>query len=287
MDVKWAPVPTLEDKYEVSSDGQVRSIRFDRILKSSPARGQRVVSIPTPIGTKVYEVRHLIAYAFLGADITSTTKPKLIHKDGDLNNIHLSNLELADYSDLDAEEWRDIQGFEGVYQVSNLGRVKRVSRVDTYTRSDTHKVCERRVADKILKPAVTQDYYEVNLVRGDSSQYRRVHRIVAEAFIPNPFNLPQINHIDGNKENNEVSNLEWCTSRENVAHASQTGLRKSPRKGVYRSPVKIKCIETGQVFSNKKLAADELGLSYSYLCDCIGQRKPCNGYTFEVLTERS
>ena len=108
------------------------------------------------------------------------------------------------------EEWRPIEGFED-YAVSSLGRVKRV----TGGRG-------ARVG-KILKPFTTEDgYFRVEL----GKQKHSVHRLVAQAFIPNPLNLPQVNHKKGKEKwNNTVSNLEWITDEANHEHASLTGLK--------------------------------------------------------------
>lgn len=275
----WKPIPTLENRYWVSSNGQVKS-KFNRILKCNSNKGQKCVSIVICGKSKVFEVRHLMAYAFLGADIRSNTKPKLVHIDGDFSNINLDNLQLADYSDLAEEEWRDISGFESVYQVSNLGRVKRLPRVDTYIRKDTGKHCVRHVGEIILKPIHSSEYDEVDLCVNSTSSYRRIHRLVAEAFVDNPQHADTVNHKDGNKRNNHANNLEWVTAQQNIAHARRMGLRKDPMQGVRRAPVKLQCVQTGAIFDNIKQASESLELSYSYLSDCIHNNKPCHGFTF-------
>lgn len=124
------------------------------------------------------------------------------------------------------EVWKDVVGFENWYQISNLGRVKSL---DRYV---NHNIpgCKRFVGERIIKQSIETNrkngYYRTSLSRGVKRDSYRVntHRLVAEAFIPNPENKPQVNHIDGNKLNNHVSNLEWVTPKENVAHAIKTGL---------------------------------------------------------------
>ena len=111
---------------------------------------------------------------------------------------------------LDGEEWRDVDGYEG-YQVSNFGRVKSFKR---YSQG------------RISKPIVTRTgYLYVSLSKGKNGHPVRLHRIVAKAFLPNPDDKPQINHRDGCKLNNHVDNLEWVTQGENMQHASILGLR--------------------------------------------------------------
>mgnify|MGYP002622098599 CR=1 FL=1 len=110
------------------------------------------------------------------------------------------------------EEWRDVEGYEGLYQVSDLGRVR--SFHNQYGR--------------ILKPIVTSHgYAQVTLAKNGTMRSRHIHMLVAKAFIPNPENKPQVNHIDGNPMNNRLENLEWVTSQENIRHAYRTGLAKS------------------------------------------------------------
>lgn len=110
------------------------------------------------------------------------------------------------------EEWRPVVGYEGIYDVSNFGRVK------SYLRGKVH----------LLKYQVdAQGYVIVTLYRNGHEKRAKVHILVAQAFIPNPGNKPQVNHIDGNKANPHVSNLEWVTPSENMLHAFRIGLKKS------------------------------------------------------------
>ena len=121
-------------------------------------------------------------------------------------------LEEIDYKDLPGEEWRDVVGYEGYYQVSNFGRVKSLQR-------DTVKILKS-------KPAIG-GYLRVVLCKNETKKNRPINILVAQAFIPNHENKKQVNHLDGDKKNNCMDNLAWATPAENIAHAFDMGLRKS------------------------------------------------------------
>ena len=118
-----------------------------------------------------------------------------------------------DFNDLPGEEWRDVIGYEGLYQVSNYGRVKSFHNNGVRT----------------LNPSFADypGYYVVNLTKNGKQQTQYVHILVAQAFIPNPENKSYVNHIDGDKLNNCLENLEWTTPTENSRHAWRNGLIKS------------------------------------------------------------
>lgn len=123
------------------------------------------------------------------------------------------------------EIWKDIIGYEGLYQVSNLGNVKSIGRM-LYDINKKENVIYKR--DKLLKYAINHKGYKiVKLQKCCSKKTISIHRLVALTFIPNPDNLPQVNHIDGNKQNNCVSNLEWCDNTYNHNHAIEHNLCKS------------------------------------------------------------
>lgn len=117
------------------------------------------------------------------------------------------------------EEWRPVEGTNNYLYVSNLGRV----------RSNWRK-------GKILKPTPDQrGYLRLKVTTKYFSKPFKVHRLVAQAFIPNPDNLPQVNHIDGNKANNRVDNLEWMSNRDNAHHAIRTGLWTNSLEATHRA----------------------------------------------------
>ncbi len=106
------------------------------------------------------------------------------------------------------EIWKDIVGYEGLYQVSNLGRVKSLY---NYKRNGTN----------ILTPRLKKGYYTVGLRKNGKRNWRGVHRLIAQAFIPNPNNYPCVNHKDENKLNNVLENLEWCTIKYNNCYGTR------------------------------------------------------------------
>ena len=107
------------------------------------------------------------------------------------------------------EIWKDIKGFEGRYQVSNLGRVRSLDHV-TIMRRKGYKDCSVLYRGNMLKPSLHLGYYRISMTKNGHKRPYLVHRLVAEAFIPNPNNLPMINHKDEVRSNNVVDNLEWC-----------------------------------------------------------------------------
>lgn len=120
------------------------------------------------------------------------------------------------------EIWKDIKGFEGLYQISNQGRLRSLDR-PVKQRSNSIQVKKGKL---IIQSKNHKGYPLANMSKENKRYSRATHRLVAEAFIPNPENKPQINHIDGNKENNYVDNLEWLTAKENTKHAMENGLMK-------------------------------------------------------------
>lgn len=126
------------------------------------------------------------------------------------------------------EIWIDVEGFEGLYQVSNLGRVKSLDRTEWSVRNNS----PRKRSGRMLKPSKNNRGYEyVDFYKDGKPERMTVHRIVAIAFLSNPGKRETVNHIDGIKANNRAVNLEWMTLSENINHAYKTGLKD---KGVNR-----------------------------------------------------
>lgn len=122
------------------------------------------------------------------------------------------------------EEWRDIKGYEGLYQVSSLGRVRSLDRISFHL-NRWGTLTKTRIRGRIRRTNISNSGYSYLPLSKNGNDYcAKIHRLVAEAFIPNPYNYPEVNHKDGNKQNNIVSNLEWCTHSMNHIHAVATGL---------------------------------------------------------------
>lgn len=118
------------------------------------------------------------------------------------------------------EVWVDVEGYEGYYQVSNLGYARSLPRITTRVRSG--KEIEYWQVGKVLRGGKAGAGYTFVVLKREGSRKRKyIHRLVAETFIPNPENKPEVNHKDGDKDNNRIDNLEWCTSSENHRHASK------------------------------------------------------------------
>lgn len=156
------------------------------------------------------------------------------------------------------EIWKDIQGYEGRYQVSNYGNVKRLG------------------VSKFLKKQVWREYYKVHLFLNGIVKTFRVNRLVAIAFVPNPDNKPQVNHKDGNKQNNIPENLEWVNQFENMQHAGKMGLHNVSGESNKLSKLKTAdVLLIRQKLSNKqsrKSIANEFGVSVSTIA-CIANKK--------------
>ena len=132
------------------------------------------------------------------------------------------------------EEWKSIPGYEGLYEVSSYGRVKRLEGYDRFN---------RKIVNKLLKPSYnTSGYYIVHLYNNGFMKSKLLHRLVAQAFIPNPDNLPEVNHKDEDRTNNSVENLEWCNRKYNCNFGTlqQRRIQTNINNGKYSEPIKRK-----------------------------------------------
>lgn len=157
------------------------------------------------------------------------------------------------------EVWLPVNNLEGVYEVSDKGAIRSVDR--KILQKNGYRVVERFCRGTLVKPVVVRGYKKVSLSNGRTIKKKlvSVHRIVATGFLPNPLGLPQVNHKDGNKLNNTVNNLEWCTPSGNILHAFAHGLSKRSNR------IKVKNVKTGEVFDSITEAAKTIGKSDTML----------------------
>jgi hypothetical protein len=192
------------------------------------------------------------------------------------------------------EVWADIEGFEGYYQVSNLGNIRSLDRTIIQSNGQV-----RHFNGRVLKQKLDRYGYAVVMLRKRTEGVRKsatVHRLVAEAFIPNPDNKPTVNHKNGNKADNSAQNLEWSTRQENTAHAIRTGLidiehfRKDiTRLANEKRKKRVMQISNGNVvavYDSVPEAAETMKIKYPQVIRdcCRGRRKAAYGYQWKYAS---
>ena len=188
---------------------------------------------------------------------------------------------------MENEIWKDIPGYEGIYQASTYGRVKSVERIDCGG---------RHLKGKILTPCIVKGYVKVGLNYAGVNKSCSVHRLVASAFIPNPFQYEQINHKDENPLNNRVDNLEWCDYlyNRNYGHRNEKAARSQSLKlkGRVPHPEMMKPIlkidkntnEAIEEFPSASEAARLCGTQESHISQvCNGYRRTAAGYKWKYV----
>jgi len=154
---------------------------------------------------------------------------------------------------IEGEIWKDIEGYNGKYQVSNFGRIKSI-------------IPWNGTNERILFQQNLHGYYRVGLYLNKKNKHSSVHRLVGQAFIPNADNLPYINHKNGHTLENFVENLEWVTPQQNIQHAFRTGLYDLEKRKGERNPqsklTEEKVREIRQVYDGKENNYKNLGKKY-------------------------
>ena len=189
---------------------------------------------------------------------------------------------------MEQEIWKDVVGYEGLYQVSNLGRIRSLAKIN-------------KNKEKLIKQAIQNNgYVHVCLCKNKATKIKTVHRIVALAFIPNTLNKPEINHKDGNKQNNCVDNLEWVTRKENVNHAFANNLiskeklraiaieRCKNKKDPFGAPppmkkvAKMKDNKIVKIYDCAEQAGKEEKVTRNAICWRIKHKVKIDNYTWEL-----
>ena len=157
------------------------------------------------------------------------------------------------------EEWKDIEDYKGKYHISNLGRVKSLN----YSNTGKEGIINAKDNGK--------GYLRVRLYKDGKRKWYRINRLVAQAFLPNPSNLPEVNHIDQDKHNNCVDNLEWCTTQYNVEYSKAKAI-------IGINKISGLIVE----FSSLREASRQMGISQGHICDCLkGRRKSAKGFYWQ------
>lgn len=175
------------------------------------------------------------------------------------------------------EIWKDIAGYEGLYQVSNEGRVKRIG-------AYKNQHGREWIGNRILKPATKSNgYMFVGLSKNGKVSNKYIHRLVAEAFIPNPLNKATVNHKDGNRSNNTVDNLEWATYLENNMHSIKV-LKRDSKNSSDSRPV-LQFDKEGNFikeYPSMREAQRQTGIdAIDKVCNHIKYRKTAGGFRWE------
>lgn len=193
------------------------------------------------------------------------------------------------------EIWKDIIGYEGLYQVSNLGRVKSLERYSS---------CGRKLKEKILKQGINNDgYCYVNLYKEGVVKTFKTHRLVCQAFIPNPQNYPCVNHKDENPSNNTIENLEWCSYTYNINYGlrnerASKAISKALKGRVFSQDHKYKLSKVQRkpvaqynkngelvgLYTSVKQASELLNIQKDCITRCCnGKHKSAGNYMFRYI----
>ena len=234
MNEEWKWIKGFENQYQASNLGRIKSFKVNKkgtIMTGSVLKDGR---IRVNLNGQKYLVHRLVLMAFC-PELETEENCLVLHKDGDPTNNMLENLKWGSYKEnandelmhqrcktqrekskqyrqeqqfliIEDEIWQDIPNYENEYQISNYGRVRSL------------KNNKFHIKTPIL--GRTQDYYSIGLTHNGIKKQYSIDRLVAETFIPNPNNYPEVNHKDENPKNNHIDNLEWVTHSQNVKHSS-------------------------------------------------------------------
>jgi hypothetical protein len=177
------------------------------------------------------------------------------------------------------EIYKDIAGYENLYQVSNMGNIKSLGNGNSNNSNNSK--------EKTLKLSKNRDgYLKVDLCKEGKVKTYQVHRLVAEAFIENPNNLPQVNHRDEDKTNNASGNLEWCTPKQNINYGSHNQRSAASRINHPKRSKQVLCLETGKIYPSTMEVQRQLGFAQGYISMCCnGRCKQAYGFHWTFLDQ--
>jgi hypothetical protein len=241
----WKDIIGYEGLYKISNLGRVKSLKRKSLVADKIIREYGSLIRLVKNNIIIFRKIHILLAEHFIPNPNNETYVRFI--DGNPLNKSINNLAWGqlDLDSLDNEIWKDIIGYEGLYKISNLGRVKSLSR-------------KYVIGDKIIKPfkhGTNKNYYSISLQTYDRRYPKKfkLHRLIAEHFIPNPDNKSLINHIDSNPSNNSINNLEWVDVRENMCHSQISKKNNSRYIGVYKSTNKGGKSWRARIYHNNKL----------------------------------
>ena len=166
--------------------------------------------------------------------------------------------------------FKNIAGFNNQYQINTEGQIKNSK-------------------DKILSQSISNSgYYRVHLCKDGKAKWYAVHKLVAQTFIPNPLHLPEVNHKDENKLNNNVDNLEWCNSKYNTNYGARNKRISETKTNNTYNTKQVQCIETGIIYLSMKEAERQTGIFATSIKQvCKKRQKTAGGYHWKYYTERN
>lgn len=289
MNEEWKWIKGFENQYQASNLGRIKSFKANKngtILMGNTLKDGRV---RVNLNGKKYLLHRLVLMAFC-PELETNENCLVLHKDGNPSNNTLENLKWGSYKEnandelmhqrckikvkkskqhrkeqqnliIEDELWKDIQGYDGDYQISNYGRVKSLKRKNPL----------------ILSPILgrTEDYYSIGLTKNGNKSHYSIDRLVAEAFIPNPNNYPEVNHIDENTKNNNANNLEWVTHSQNIKHSAY---RQSYPVAQYDKNYNLIA-----KYESVAEASRQTGYARSNIKSAIERNGTCHGYIWKYL----
>lgn len=290
----WKPVEGYEGIYEISSLGRVKRLEREVLYKNGVnyKYGEMLLSPVIKSGKpfigffgETHQICNLVAKHFIGKHPGSDYE--VIHKDGDKLNVKSSNIEYRRVPGTEGAIWKDVIGFEGLYEVSSTGLVRSKNKPNATNPSITNFLSNS--CDVVGYLTVTLYNNEQNL-----RKTFKVHRLVSEAFIPNPQNKPHVNHKDLKRSNNNVENLEWVTFKENLDHSVLMQPEKHKKcgsdNGNYRGDIHIYKDGELKYIARGRDELEKLNFSSKSVYSIIDRdKKSHKGYTFKrpkVLTKK-
>lgn len=153
---------------------------------------------------------------------------------------------------------KDVKGYEGKYLISNTGKVKSLTR------------------NRLLKPVIQKGYMYIHLCKNSKDKAYLLHRLVAKHFVSNPDNLPEVNHKNEDKANNDASNLEWCDAKYNSNYGTRNKRKSKP----------IQCIETGKIYWGAREMERQLGIKHNNIAKAIKNGTLAGGYHWKYVERK-